>query len=103
MTKLAIKPNIDAALTTVFGYSTRLRGRGTPPATTVLRPGGVLGKRCLICMGSVDEGGEFILCPRCLNVYHLDCVMALGEEPVCPQCGRPLRDVVGIARVVRSG
>jgi len=62
-------------------------------------PGSALGRRCLICSGSIDEGGRFVLCPRCRNIYHLDCLMAL-DEVVCIHCGRPLKDVINEARLI---
>lgn len=103
MTVFILRLNTKAVLATVPGYITKTGSRGSMASTAVVRPGGVLGKRCLICMGSTDEGGEFIFCPRCLNVYHLSCIMELGNEPVCPQCGRPLRDVMEIAKVIKGG
>jgi len=53
-----------------------------------------ISKKCLICQGDIKDGGEFVVCPYCLNIYHLSCVEDVihhnklnSREFKCLYCG----------------
>ena len=62
-----------------------------------------LSGKCIICGEPIKEGGELVVCPFCLTVYHLACIEGImsynqiQDSPSfkCIRCGRdiPLAEI----------
>ncbi len=75
----------------------RPRGPRRGGNTVRARLGSAVPDRCLICQGSILEGGKIVMCPYCGSVYHLECLKAAAEgsgaplaEVQCFYCGRKM-------------
>ena len=77
--------------TPIFLLKQHLRSTKTIPVKVFLEP------KCAICHGPRKED-KIIVCPNCLEVYHISCLKISKEEGewdgACLRCHYPLGDIL---------
>ena len=73
------------------------RNQGNTSKQSLVGLGERLSGKCPLCNGSITEGGELVVCPSCLTVYHLRCIdeiLSYNKNPdssfKCVICGHDI-------------